>query len=97
MRACNQVLKSDKLHRIQTCNAVSFESRVLILLFSFFFLGSVQRLCNPMWRFYFSYKFFLLHEPDEADNEFRTVVIAIELISQSGDHIASLYVFAVYF
>lgn len=29
----------------------------------------------------------LLHEPDETDNELRTVVIAMEFISQSGDHI----------
>lgn len=29
----------------------------------------------------------LCYKPDEIDNELRTVVIAIELISQSGDHI----------
>lgn len=34
------------------------------------------------------------HKPDETDNEFRTVVIAIEFISQSGDHIFSLRIFA---
>lgn len=32
----------------------------------------------------------MLHEPDETDKEFRTVVIAIEFISQSGDHIFSI-------
>lgn len=30
---------------------------------------------------------FQSHAPDETDMEFRTVVIAIEFISQSGDHI----------
>lgn len=59
-------------------------------------LDSVQRLCNRMysavhhWGDY-NYGISQLHEPDETDIEFRTVVIAIELISQSGDHIAALY------
>lgn len=34
-----------------------------------------------------------MHEPDETDNEFRTDVIAIEFISQSGDHIL-IYIYS---
>lgn len=37
-----------------------------------------------------------LHKPDETDNEFRTDVIAIEFISQSGDHIL-IYLFILVF
>lgn len=43
--------------------------------------------------FLFIFLFKKKHEPDETDNEFRTVVIAIELISQSGDHISHEFLF----
>lgn len=37
-----------------------------------------------------------LHKPDEIDIELRTFVIAIEFISQSGDHIVKFcYLFEV--
>lgn len=83
---------------------VLLESRVLILLPFFFphplslqFNAFVIQCSLLLHSGDYNYEIFYLHEPDETDIEFRTVVIAIELISQSGDHILLLCYFFYFF